>query len=1063
MEGGMQAREQLVTGKFVNMKQTTLWILIPLLMTIHQVNAQIDTVGLKSLMDEAINHVHASRFEDCIADAEKARGIASRYELWDQYYDMSDLILEAYERNYEIENAQSLLSKVLLTVDDHLGPDSYWKGTLLNHQAICHIRLSEFEAAKSASLEAIKVLEHHSDRGLKTISSIYANLGIIEGIAGNAAAEYDFYSKALEIQEKLVGPNSVKSVYLLPNLAVNLKKRALYQESLDLNNRVLQILKSNNLENYITVRVCGNISETYMILGEYELARDYARRSVKVYKKLFGEEGPESYFMYNNLANIMTRLSLVDSARYYFDKVFQDEPKMLLNDRPYTIGVYLELGNLERDAGNFDLALEVYQKALSASDYFGETSIYHAGAYMELGKLYELQDDWPTAIQYYEKSVETSYLNDPYFYDRMSLPLQKIASYLRATGSYDSALQQVNKSIAVNTDSTATMAGLSFPPLAAVVNLQEYLYSVMERVKVLKGMSSQNDTLQKHVAAHYEEIAAVTSKLRASKYSLNDRQTFQRKILTFYQEVVHEYLAEYLITGSEDQLMNAFRYLQATKSVLLTDEVALKAAKLRAGVPQAILDREADLRSDLSYYVSSIKEEESYPPDQVDKERLSNLQDQLFEANQSLDSLQSLLRADYPSFNAVNAGEEVADQIESLRDGLEKGEVLVDFFISDFGNYALIFTKKSFDAVRLSDEIGRNGLISQYRTDIANAEVVNDQQVQQLAAMSYELYQYLVAPIYAEVQEDIQKLTIVPDSELGYIPFETLLTEPLASGLISYKTFPYLINRVNVSYAYSSSLLGLGHENTLGEKLLSFAPSYDVSSEEDAVRSSLGRFRDAFVALKWNQQEAEDVEQYISGTAMTGKSATERAFKEQAADAKILHLAMHAFVDDLKPMNSKLVFFQDNDSTEDGFLHTFELYNMRLNADLAVLSACETGYGKLLKGEGISSLARGFSYAGVPSVVMSHWQVDDESTREIMNIFYRYLSQGETKSTALRKAKLEYLNEAGPIKGHPFYWGAFVVVGDDTPIWNDGPGIWLYVVLAVLALIVISILIRRNT
>ncbi|MEL7147369.1 MAG: CHAT domain-containing protein [Bacteroidota bacterium] len=202
------------------------------------------------------------------------------------------------------------------------------------------------------------------------------------------------------------------------------------------------------------------------------------------------------------------------------------------------------------------------------------------------------------------------------------------------------------------------------------------------------------------------------------------------------------------------------------------------------------------------------------------------------------------------------------------------------------------------------------------------------------------------------------------------------------------------------------------------------------------------------------------VHDQMDGSFVLAEEVTESAFKQGATDASILHLAMHAYIDDEKPMNSKLVFHQGVDDPEDGFLHIFELCRMNSHADLAVLSACETGYGKLVKGEGIMSLATGFSYAGVPSVVMSHWQVDDQSTSELMKLFYGYLAEGLPKSVALRKAKSDYLQVAAVNKKHPFYWAAFVVIADDSLIVTSGR--WtVYLIGGLLAMVIIIIGVYR--
>jgi CHAT domain-containing protein len=164
--------------------------------------------------------------------------------------------------------------------------------------------------------------------------------------------------------------------------------------------------------------------------------------------------------------------------------------------------------------------------------------------------------------------------------------------------------------------------------------------------------------------------------------------------------------------------------------------------------------------------------------------------------------------------------------------------------------------------------------------------------------------------------------------------------------------------------------------------------------------------------------------------------ATEANFKKYASDYGILHFAMHAIINDEDPLASKLIFTLNGDSLEDGFLNTYEIYNLNLNADLAVLSACKTGVGKLSKGEGIMSLARGFLYAGVPGIVMTLWEVEDISSAIIMTDFYRNLKDGMAKDNALRESKLKYLNSADQLQSHPYFWAAFVQIGDNSPVYT---------------------------
>lgn len=206
--------------------------------------------------------------------------------------------------------------------------------------------------------------------------------------------------------------------------------------------------------------------------------------------------------------------------------------------------------------------------------------------------------------------------------------------------------------------------------------------------------------------------------------------------------------------------------------------------------------------------------------------------------------------------------------------------------------------------------------------------------------------------------------------------------------------------------------------------------------------------------LPWSEKELKGVSEIVQSDLYLRSDATEDAFKQNAGRFGIIHLATHVILDDKEPLYSKFVFFKNPDSNEDGFLHLYELYTMRLHANMAVLSACRTGIGKSVKGEGMMSLARGFAYAGCPSVVMSLWAIDDKATSIVVNKFYEGLAQGRSKDAALRDAKLSLINSRDPVLSNPYYWAGLVVVGNTdslplTPPGDDG-GYWFFGFVAVI-------------
>jgi CHAT domain-containing protein len=143
---------------------------------------------------------------------------------------------------------------------------------------------------------------------------------------------------------------------------------------------------------------------------------------------------------------------------------------------------------------------------------------------------------------------------------------------------------------------------------------------------------------------------------------------------------------------------------------------------------------------------------------------------------------------------------------------------------------------------------------------------------------------------------------------------------------------------------------------------------------------------------------------------------------------------MHGWVDNNRPEYSSLILANSEGEQEDNMLHAYELPLLDIHADLIVLSACETGFGRLERGEGVTSIGRGFMYAGAGSLVMTLWSINDQASAILMTYFYQHLSQNLPKHQALRLAKLDFIERADSISAHPFFWAGFVLVGDESPL-----------------------------
>ena len=268
---------------------------------------------------------------------------------------------------------------------------------------------------------------------------------------------------------------------------------------------------------------------------------------------------------------------------------------------------------------------------------------------------------------------------------------------------------------------------------------------------------------------------------------------------------------------------------------------------------------------------------------------------------------------------------------------------------------------------------------------------------------------------------------------------------------INYLVLPYLIRDFSLGYSHSSTLLFAERLKTKSpeNKVLAFAPKY--INPLDQIDSSWNRQADPdfLLPLPGILKEVQSIDETVPSRIFLNEQATEANFKKYAPDYNVLHLAMHTIMDDEQPLQSLLAFsnVEDSDSVEDNRLYAYEIYNMKLNAQMAVLSSCSSGFGKMQKGEGMMSLARGFIYAGCPCIVMTLWQVSDKSSSELMTSFYRYLKKGRSKQEAMRLAKIDYLDDADDLTSNPYFWSGFVVVGDGSPVYRkSGLTYWLLVV-----------------
>lgn len=297
-----------------------------------------------------------------------------------------------------------------------------------------------------------------------------------------------------------------------------------------------------------------------------------------------------------------------------------------------------------------------------------------------------------------------------------------------------------------------------------------------------------------------------------------------------------------------------------------------------------------------------------------------------------------------------------------------------------------------------------------------------------------------------QYNNDPNHIIIMPNGALNIIPFELLKISGSNQNLI---------REYSVSYAYLFSTLP--QKNKTSPQTSSFggfAPKYSTYSTYAQGEKMTPEFeklalRSGLVDIPEARKSVLNLSKTYGGDAWVKDKANKSTFIEKAKDYDVLHLGMHSLMNNETSELSCLVFSEDSDNK----LFLKEVQSMDIPASMVVLSACNTGVGRNVVGEGSLSLARAFFYAGSKSVLMSLWQVPDVQTARIMNLFYKNLDNGYSKNESLTLAKREYLKTASSLESHPAFWSGFVLVGDVSPLQFANP----FPIFSIASLLILSL------
>ncbi len=444
----------------------------------------------------------------------------------------------------------------------------------------------------------------------------------------------------------------------------------------------------------------------------------------------------------------------------------------------------------------------------------------------------------------------------------------------------------------------------------------------------------------------------------------------------------------------------------------------LRGQQVVAGVPDSVLEQESRIRQRLAILAHPAPGDTS----QTDPAAFTR-------AQQAYRSLIRRIEARYPAYYRLKyAGETFA--LSSLQQRLHPGQVLYSYLSSGDSLLAFRAQRGQFEMFSVpASSLADLRLWLDFVSRPPGNEVKNE-----AVTLALHGHRPLMA-LLGTLPSDVTELIILPDGWLHRLPFESLLLS-VPSGP-DFRQWQFLGRKIAVSYLQAAELWWQSvqdKEEWSRPDYVGFAPSFQAAV--------VGTERGQLLPLAFNEEEVKRAAGQMGGRALMGKDASEASFKDISRPA-VLHLATHAIAEENQPMLSRL--YLSPDSSDDGILYAHELYAIRLESPLAVLSACETAAGREEEGEGMNSLARAFQYAGCDQLLTTRWPADDPSTAELIPGFFGEIKDGARCSEALRVARNHFLDQSDFVHGHPYYWAHLMLIGNGEPIEQGWEWWWLAV------------------
>tara|TARA_R110002072_G_scaffold59514_1_gene151430 strand:- start:8855 stop:12073 length:3219 start_codon:yes stop_codon:yes gene_type:complete len=775
-----------------------------------------------------------------------------------------------------------------------------------------------------------------------------------------------------------------------------------------------------------------NIAGIYQSLGDYYKAHELLLFSYNEKQKEYDDDNPELFKSMVLLGQSEILLLNFEAAASYLDEGIariKTNPGAFLYwdaDAHYSRAkVYDALGNKAMASTFYTKSEDLYDKAFAENydksylDFIKTASLFYAENNEKQKAVSISKKGYDYVIKHQGNNTLTAFaqtlnLGEVYF---------KLNNFSEALRYSDRALESLSTAVK-NGESKLDSISIEFQkPAALLLNVKSQYKLNNNRdtlflINLYKQLNNAVDILEKR-KTNISDAKSVNLLISEN----NEVYNFAKKIaLELYKKTNNKAYLNKTIGYHESNIYNRIR-------TRLNGKEALRFNK----VPARILARENSLKRQLNT-------------------SLTNAEggiEVFLKATEEWDEFKEDLKTQFPDYYHMRYAK-ITESLDEIRSKIPKETTLIKYFFIEDELNALVLTKEKYSHFQLDAQ--------QLKSNIEILQVGAHDQDNILQAL-HTLYLKLWEPFESEITT--KNVRIIPDQILYNLNFEALT--PTKVDSFKELASSSLLSLYYISYDFSLEFST--EENNVSDftdNYIGFAPGFSEKMKKDyqTLNQDSEKIDINYLTLLPQPFSIDliiSAKELMGGKMFLNEASTEDKFKENAHGHKIIHIGTHAESNNISPELSRLIFAKNGVDSTDNYLYNYEIYNCDLSANLAILTACETGKPSYQPGEGMISLAHAFTYAGSESMLTSLWKIDEKSSTQIIEKFYEFLSEGLPKNEALQKAKLSYLASAEGRTLAPQYWAGMVLIGDTSPVaLNTGWhwGIWLVIGLVLLTLFI---------